>query len=272
MSKIHDSFNDNCQIDSIYLDFRKAFDKVSHFKLLLKLSNAGISGNVLKWFHNYLSNRLQLVSINGVHSSVLSVSSGVPQGSVLGPLLFLVFINDLPAMAASSNVYLFADDTKCCQHIKVQSDCSHVQQCIDNLFKWSEKWSLPFNDSKCTLMHFHKSRKPNFNHAYTIGVHTLSCQNKFRDLGVIFQSDLNWANHYDNICSKVLGLLRRSFSLSHSTITKRNCKMYIALVRSQLTYCSQIFWRPALIKDIKKIEQVQRRATKFILGTSYPHR
>jgi len=120
-------------------------------------------------------------------------------------------------------------------------------------------------------MHFHKSRMATLNHVYEIGDHPISTRDTHRDLGILLQCDLSWANYYDSICSKaykILGLLRHSFSLSHSVATKR--KQYISLVRSQLTYCSQL-WRPALIKDIRTLEQIQRRATKFILGTSYPH-
>ena len=237
-------------MDSIYLDFRKVFDKVPHFELLSKLSNISISGKLLVWFHTYLTNRKQLVSINGAYSAVLPVTSGVPQGSILGPLLFLVYINDLPDVVNSCNVFLFADDTKCSRSIKTMNDCFHLQQCVDNLLSWSNKWNFHFNDSKCILMHFHKSQSQSHSHVYTIGDHPISTRDTHRDLGIMLQSDLNWASHYDFICSRayrILGLLKCSFSMSHSVATKR--KLYISLVRSQLTYCSQL-WRPALIKDI----------------------
>ena len=155
VSKVLDSFGNNRQMDSVYLDFRKAFDKVPHFALLSKLYHIGISGKLLIWFHNYLTDtcRKQLVSINGTHSSVLPVTSGVPHGGILGPLLFLVYINDLPDVVTSCNIFLFADDTKCSQSVKTLFDCSRLQQCVDILQDWSIKWSLHFNDSKCILMH-----------------------------------------------------------------------------------------------------------------------
>ena len=99
----------------------------------------GISGKLLQWFENYLSNRTQLVSINGTHSSVLPVSSGVPQGSILGPLLFLIYINDLPVCASFGSVYMFADDTKCCLPITVLSDSLNLQLNLDKLLDWSRK-------------------------------------------------------------------------------------------------------------------------------------
>ena len=119
-------------------------------------------GNLLKWFHNYLSNRKQLVSIHGAHSSVLQVTSGVPQGSILGPLLFLVYINDLP-------------DTV--------------------LIDWSDKWKLHFNDSKCALMHFHKQKRPPLNHIYKIREYPIPSQDTHRNLGIMLQCDLSRARH-----------------------------------------------------------------------------
>ena len=147
---ILDSFQNNFQFDAIYLDFRKAFDTVPHFELLTKLRNLGNTGKLFMWFHNYLSDRKQLVSINGCHSTVLPVWSGVPQGSILGPLLFLVYINDLPDVVSTSKVFLFADDTKCCLPITTPLDCDQLQENIDNLVHWSNKWNLHFNKSKCS--------------------------------------------------------------------------------------------------------------------------
>ena len=127
------SFTNKHQFDTIYLDFRKAFDKVPHPEFLHKLRNIGISGTLLKWFSNYLMNRKQLVSINGNHSTILPVSSGVPQGSILGPLLFLVYINDLPQYVDNCKIFLFADDMKCCHQIQSFSDISDLQASINRL-------------------------------------------------------------------------------------------------------------------------------------------
>ena len=113
------------EIDVIYVDFRKTFDSVPHNELLVKLWNMGITGILWKWFESYLSNRSQCVSINNSLSNCLPVLSGVPQGSILGPLLFLVYINDLPSVISSSNTFIFADDTKCFKTIKTKS-CRHT--------------------------------------------------------------------------------------------------------------------------------------------------
>ena len=175
LNNVVDSFTNKHQFDTIYLDFRKAFDKVPHPELLHKLRNNGISGTLLKWFSNYLMNRKQLVSINGNHSTILPVSSGVPQGSILGPLLFLVYINDLPQYVDNCKVFLFADDTKCCHQIRsFFSDISDLQASINRLSDWSMKWGLHFNDSKCVVMQFHSSRSYILNYDYKIGSNSIT--------------------------------------------------------------------------------------------------
>ena len=141
-------------VDMIFLDFKKAFDSVSHNELLVKLWHFGITGDLWYWFRGYLTNRKQYVYINNCHSSLLPVISGVPQGSILGPLLFLVFINDLPDCVLNSTISLFADDAKCSLPISKQSDCFLLQNDLDVLAVWSKHWNLFFNESKCSLVRF----------------------------------------------------------------------------------------------------------------------
>ena len=141
-----------CIIDVIYLDFKKAFDNVPHQELLLKLWKTGIVGGLWKWFREYLSDRYQHVRINSCTSSTLPVVSGVPQGSILGPLLFLIYINDLSSSVIHSNTYLFADDTKCLCPMFSPQDCLLLQSDLNRLSAWSTKWKLMFNESKCSLL------------------------------------------------------------------------------------------------------------------------
>ena len=136
----HQLITSKDEIDVIYIDFRKAFDSVPHNELLVKLWNIGITGTLWKWFESYLSNRSQCVSINNSLSKCLPVLSGVPQGSILGPLLFLVYINDLPSAISSSNMFIFADDTKCFKMIKTESDIQVIQllqKDLTSLSHWS---------------------------------------------------------------------------------------------------------------------------------------
>ena len=272
ISNIVDSLSQNKQVDTVYLDFRKAFDKVPHVELVTKLKAVGISGNLLKWFVTYLSNRKQLVSINGSRSSILPVLSGVPQGSILGPLLFLIYINDLPQCISSGNVFLFADDTKCSHSITSITDSLQLQTSLTSLSVWSSKWNLHFNTSKCILMQFHRANQTIIDFNYQLRQQTISANTTHKDLGLILHRNLNWTNHYEHICStsyRILGLLKRTFSSYSSVLVKK--KLYLSLVRSQLSYGSQL-WRPALIKDILKLERIQRRATKFLLGCTLDYR
>ena len=248
------------EIDAIYIDFHKAFDSVPHNELLVKLWNMGITGTLWRWFGSYLRDRTQCVSVNNCLSSHLPVISGVPQGSILGPLLFLIYINDLPS-SITSQVLIFADDTKCFRQITTTSDTQQLQSDLDSLLNWSLNNHLSFNISKFVFMSFHCK----FDSQYSINGHSLSQSSHCKDLGVIFSNTLLWREHYEMITSKAyksLGLLRRVFKNSHCS-EARKC-LYISIVRPNLLYCLPL-WRPYLIKDIDLLERVQRRATKFIV-------
>ena len=260
LADIHQNREKKATTNVIYLDFQKAFDTVPHHILLQKLWSIGIRGCLSHWFQSYLSSRVQTVSINHHLSNYLPVLSGVPQGSLLGPLLFLVFINDLPSYVHSAKMLLFADDAKC---YTAASSPSLLQKDIDSLYQWSLS-NISFNTSKSSHLQFSHTSTPSFdlflNHQ---PIHQCSSQ---KDLGVFFSNDLSWSSHYSFIVSKslkTLGLIRRTVGTLSSTSVRK--QLYIILIRSQLTYCSQI-WRPHLIKDIALIESVQRRATKWILN------
>ena len=171
------------EIDVIYIDFRKAFDSVPHNDLLVKLWNMGISGTLRRWFAFYLSNRHQCVSVNDSLSRQLPVISGVPQGSILDPLLFLAFINDLPSVITSQSL-IFADDIKCFRQI---STISQLQCDLDSLLYWSLINHLAFNVSKFVFMTFHQK----FNSELRINDNLLPHSTNCKDLGVIFTNTLS---------------------------------------------------------------------------------
>ena len=253
-----------CQSDVIYLDLRKAFDSVSHHILLKKLWCFGICGELWLWFKAYLSSRSQYVSINHISSDPLPVLSGVPQGSILGPLLFLIFINDLPQSTSLSELFLFADDTKARHTISTFSDCASLQSYLNSLSDWCTFNQMTFNESKSVLLRF--SALPDCDYLYHLNNIPITISSSQKDLGVIISSSLSWSNHYHYVLPKAyktLGLIRRVFSHSPSVNIRK--KLYISLVRSQLLYCSSL-WRPHLLKDIQLLEKLQRRATKFILN------
>ena len=204
---------------------------------------------------------------------MLPVLSGVPQGSILGPLLFLIYINDLPGVVPFSNVFLFADDTKLFKTITSEQDCHQLQSDLNEVMNWCKKWNLYMNSKKCKAMRFFQPL-PDQSSGYNIETTQIDFVDNYKDLGIIVSSKLDWSKHYTYICSKAyasLHLVRRTVT-SNNVQTKR--RLYLALVRSHFSYCSQL-WRPLLIMDIKRLEQVQRRATKYILGdytTCYKHR
>ena len=264
LNKIHDSLTAHSQTDVIYLDFKKAFDSVSHNELLVKLWSFGITGNLWKWFQSYLSCRSQRVILNHCLSDPLPVLSGVPQGSILGPLLFLIFVNDLTDPVKHSNMFLYADDTKCFRKVSSVADCVLLQEDLCQLSSWSQKWNLHFNGHKCVLVRFH-SNLSCIPYNYKISNVPIQALTTHRDLGIVMSADMSWSAQLKQITArayKTLGLIRRCFSTALCTSAKKN--LYLSLVRSQLSYGSQI-WRPHLIKDILELEHIQRRATKYIL-------
>ena len=172
----------------------------------------GISGNLWLWFKSYLFNHQQCVKIHSKYSILLPVISGVPQGSILGPLLFLIYINDISNYVTSSTTLLFADDTKCFKTIIQPSDFIQLQRDIESLSQWSIDWNLIFNSSKILLLSFN----PQVSSIYTIGTSEINKVDKHSDLGVTLSSNLSWEPHYQHITSrayKLLGLLRRSFTI-----------------------------------------------------------
>ena len=185
------------QSDLILLDFSKAFDEVNHLKLLYKLQVHGVQGKTLGWIESFLIGRTQCVVLDGDTSTELAVSSGVPQGSVLGPILFLLYINDLPDNI-QSNVRLFSDDTAVYLAVQGQEDTDIIQNDINILQKWEKAWDMAFNPSKCQVVHISRSRKP-IKNKYTMHGQVLDSIDHARYLGVDISSDLNFSHHVNRI-------------------------------------------------------------------------
>lgn len=253
------------QWDVIFLDFAKAFDTVPHKELLLKLNRHGVSGNLWLWLECYLTKRFQCVCLGESRSMLLPVVSGVPQGSILGPLLFLIYINDLPVAVKHSLLLLFADDAKLAKLVRNPLDCNQLQGDLDSMCSWSQEWKLLFKETKCVLLRCCR-KGVQVNSTYSLSNESIQVRDTHKDLGVMISSDLTFTTHLDYIVGRayrVLGLLRRTFRMSANVNEKR--LLYISLVRSQLMYCSSI-WHPYLVKEIVRLERVQRRATKYILN------
>ena len=253
----------NEQTDVLIMDFSKAFDKVSHTHLVQKLHHYGVKGQTARWIQEFLSDRKQCVVVEGEKSKSAPVTSGVPQGSVLGPPLFLYYINDI-AESLSSTVRLFADDTIAYLTIKNTKDAKVLQEDIKKLENWENKWLMEFHPQKCEVLSITKNRNT-INHPYTLHGHLLKHADCAKYLGVTISKDFRWATHIDNIttkASKSLGFSKRNLQVSSPSIKER---AYKALVRPHLEYCPCI-WDPFTSKEIDKIEMVQRRSARYVLN------
>ena len=252
----------------------KAFDKVPHQRLVHKIDKYGIKGNILGWVENFLENRTQTVKVGNSDSKLANVTSGIPQGSVLGPILFVIYINDLPEVVdKDSFAYLFADDTKVFRKIESDADRLQLQVDINNLIKWSDTWLLKFHPDKCVSMHIsNKSLKENF--IYKMGTHDLKESTCEKDIGVHIDNHIKFDIHINNAVSKankVLAVTRQTFECMNDDIFNM---IFKGLVRPHLEYAAPV-WSPHLNKHKELLENVQRRATKLVPGLSqlpYPER
>jgi exonuclease III len=265
-SNINNILDNGDQTDVIYFDLSKAFDSVPHNLLLHKLKSFGICGKLLAWLSDYLTNRLQRVTLNGSDSEWLPVTSGVPQGSILGPLLFILYINDLPDILSHNTLCaIFADDTKIYRHINSHQDHLILQRDINNIHNWSTKWGLTFNENKCTVISLRRNNNPN-EYMYCMDNTHLPHSEQAPDLGITITQSLNWNSHINTITNKALKrmwfLIR---TLGFNAPQKAKLTTYITLVRSVLEYCTPI-WNPTTKENIKQLETAQRKSTNYILN------
>ncbi len=248
--------------DVAVFDFSKAFDSVPHKRLLSKLKSYGIAGPVLNWVEAFLSNRLQCVTINGSRSPMLQVTSGVPQGSVLGPLLFLLYINDV-TNSIVSNIRLFADDCIIYREIKTSVDKQTLQDDINSFNLWANKWQMKLNVNKCQLLTITKKKQSNITNEYLLNGTKIKIVESCTYLGVVVSKDLKWnlhVNHCVRKATNTLNLIRRNLYCCNTEVKKL---AYTSLVRPLLEYASSS-WDVYSKSNINSIESVQRRAARFI--------
>ena len=273
------ALNASIRTDIVYFDFAKAFDSVNHDIILRKLKDRfKIDGTMLKFMVNYLQGREQCVIIAGQKSCNANVRSGVPQGSILGPLLFVLFIDDMSEVVSDGTaIALYADDTKIWRKIKQWEDHDILQKDINALHKWSLDNKMKFHPQKCKVVPAappDKSLKDLFNkifplrkmYFYKLGGIELQFVNEEKDLGVIVTSKFSWEQQVDSLSNKAssrLGLLKRT--MHFVKCQKQRRAFYLAVVRSQFEHCAQI-WRPSCDSLNQKLERIQRRAVKWILS------
>ena len=259
------TLNTSDQTDAVLLDFSKAFDKVDHKILLAKIDSIGIQGPLHNWMSSFLTDRLQYVTVDGSTSNPCKVLSGVPQGTVLGPLFFLIYINDIQDnLSPGTTIRLFADDSLLYRVIKSIKDTLILQKDLEQLQKWEKANKMEFHPNKCQILRISNKREP-IKAIYTIHNTVLQEFSSAKYLGVTIDNQLNWNTHTNNVYQKasfMLSFLERNFYKCPKHV-KEN--LFNALVRPILEYgcCA---WDPYRIKQINKLEMINKRAARFITG------
>lgn len=265
---LHDSLHKSLHTDAIFIDLSKAFDRVPHKRLIRKINRLKLDEKTSQWINEFLCGRTQSVRINDNLSDSCSVISGVPQGSVLGPLLFLIYINDI-ANNISSTIRLFADDCVIYRQICTVGDVAILQKDLNTLAEWCRVWKMEINAEKTKLMTFSSLLNPPSN-IYTLRSSIIERTPFFKYLGVIFTSDLSWNMHIEHITNKALkklGFLKRRLHLANSDTRLR---AYISIVRATLDYAS-VIWHPHTTSLTDCIESIQNKAARFILRNYSPY-
>ena len=260
------TLDSGAEVCAVFFDFKKAFDSIPHRKLISILRSSGFNPALTRLICSYLTGRLQVVVVDGVSSQSVPVVSGVPQGSVLGPLLFLLYIDDITniQLPCESNMVLYADDILLYRQISADDDYQHLQHCVNLLSSWCSRNHLTFNSNKCKCMVFSRrhSRAIKFP-SLCLGSTPLELVHSYKYLGVTLTSDLSWSEHIQSICvksKKLIGLLYRRFygNADPATILI----LYCTLVRPHLEYACQV-WSPYTQRDKDLLENVQKFALRM---------
>lgn len=265
LEKWFQSLNAGDCFDCIYIDFLKAFDSVYIPALTKKLFAIGIRGKLLKWIESFLTNRTFQVKINDSFSEEKPVLSGVPQGSVLGPLLFLIFINDLPSFCAAPNVdpFLFADDAKLSSTFSAKKEPleNHLPLSLEKACQWSSQWKIKINPTKSRILH---GGKNNPKRKYSINDNEIPEVETIRDLGVEVDTKLQFKVHISKIIKNAYFRAHQILRVLKTNDLATWRLAYISYVRPLLEYASET-WNPSLIGEKTRIEKVQKFCTRRIL-------
>ena len=272
MDNIFSELNSGNEVDVVYLDYSKAFDKVNHKILLAKLEKLGIRGKVLAWITDFLSNRHQTVMVEGKKSGFEAVKSGVPQGTVLGPILFIIYVADLQNRVLHCKTGTFADDTKLQKNILSEESGTELQEDLERVVEWSAINSMVLHEDKFEVVHYELNktlllRQLPFNSELrlyeTPAGNTISPTDKVRDLGVMLSNNCSWTPHITRITSEARRMAAWALRAFKDRSVDTMLTLYKSLIRCKLEYCCPL-WSPYLIGDIQTLESVQRQFTRRI--------
>ncbi|MCP4652569.1 MAG: hypothetical protein GY858_04205 [Candidatus Omnitrophica bacterium] len=251
-------------VDIIYLDFAKAFDTVSHTKLIQKLGSYGLSGRLLAWIKAYLTGQTQRVFINQSESDSLPVTSGVPQGGVLSTILFLLYVNDLPDFVLNSTIKIFADDVKIYLAFSDPCETDLLRDDLALISQWTKEWQLVLAFLKCEILHL-GSKNPRTD--YFLGLTKLKSQDSLHDLGIQMSSSLKFSEHCSVTAAKAMQRTSLLFCAFSTTKVQPYIWAFKAYMHPILEYGSPI-WNPYLTGDISRLERVQHYFTRRLLARS----
>ena len=266
----HYFLNMGHEVIVVFFDLRKAFDSVPHVPLLDCLMQFGFDPQLIRWIRNYLTNRKQCVIVNGRYSSHSNVCSGVPQGSVLGPLLFILYIDSVANINFSSGtkLTLFADDLSMTKPLNTEDSLVHLQEDIDKIYEWSSLKHLKFNANKCKFMILSKRHDSVLvlnPPTLLLGGTVLDRVTQFKYLGVIISEDLKWEHHINMVCTKVRRLIDFIYrNLYFHSSPEFLLSIYKSLVRPHLEYCN-IVWDPHQKFLQGRLRSVERFGLKVAL-------
>ena len=264
--KILSELEQGHNVDVVYLDFAKAFDKLDFNVTLNKLNMLGIDGKIGRWIHSFLTGRYQSVCVNGEKSPPAEVLSGVPQGSVIGPILFLILIGDIDQNVAHAFLSTFADDTRVGKSIKSVADADLLQQDLDQVYQWAASNNMEFNSSKFELLRYGTNSDLKDATSYISNASTpIEEKHMTKDLGVIMSNTGAFKDHISKITETVRNLsswILRSFKSRSPTLM---LQLWKSIVIPHLDYCSQL-WNPHDVSSIQQLEELQKSFVQHIAG------
>ena len=272
MDNIFNELNSGNEVDVVYLDYSKAFDKVNHSILLAKLDKLGIRGKVLEWIKDFLSGRYQTVVVEGEKSSFEVVRSGVPQGTVLGPILFIIYVADLQSRVQHCDTRTFADDTKLQKNIVSEESGEELQADLERVVEWSAANSMVLHEDKFEVVHYELNKTSllralpfqNELRSYvTPAGNNIQPTKSVRDLGILLSDDCSWTPHVMKTSSEARRMAAWALRAFKDRSVNTMLTLYKSLIRCKLEYCSPL-WSPYLIGDIQALESVQRQFTRRI--------